>query len=108
VDSTISASGIICVLFIYSKSCLLSNRCITNDFSYCVGTRRKAVIDRKDVETCRLILGSDHATNFESRMVSEVHLYWIIYESSNSAVDLPKTQAALHSWKEEWKYLFGK
>jgi hypothetical protein len=108
VDLTTFASGIICVLFIYSKLDRLSNLCIANSLSYCVGTRRKAVIDRNDVERCRLILGSDHATNFESRMVSEVHLYWIIYESSNSAVDLPKTQAALHTWKEEWKYLFGK
>jgi len=41
-------------------------------------------------------------------MVSEVYLYWIIYETCSSPVDLPKTQAALRTWKEEWKYLFGK
>jgi len=40
-------------------------------------------------------------------MVAEVNLYWIIYENcSVTSVDLPKTQAALHTWKEEWKWLF--
>ncbi|KAF2791830.1 hypothetical protein K505DRAFT_418841 [Melanomma pulvis-pyrius CBS 109.77] len=87
------------------RLCIWNHLCLVH-LHYCVGTRRNAVIDRKDVNKCRLILGSDHATNFESRMVSEIHLYWIIYESCNSPVDLPKTQAALHSWKEEWKYLF--
>jgi hypothetical protein len=42
-------------------------------------------------------------------MVAEVNLYWIIYESCSSAqVDLPKTQASLHEWRQEWKFLFGK
>ena len=66
-------------------------------------------MDRKQVEKCRQILDSDHATNFETRMVAEVMLYWIIYESCSSVqVDLPKTQAALHEWRQEWKFLFGK
>jgi hypothetical protein len=75
--------------------------------SYCVGTRRKAVIDQKDIDKCRLILGSDHATNFESRMVAEVHLYYIIYISCAVSVDLPKAQEMLHVWKEEWGFLLG-
>ena len=42
-------------------------------------------------------------------MVAEITLYWIIYEScSKDSMDLPKTQAELHSWKQEWKFLFGK
>jgi len=77
--------------------------------SYCVGTRRRSILDRKQVEQCRQILDSDHATNFETRMVAEIMLYRIIYESCSSAqVDLPKTQAALHEWRQEWKFLFGK
>jgi hypothetical protein len=75
--------------------------------SYCVGTRRKAVIDQKDIDKCRLILGSDHATNFESRMVAEVHLYYIIYISCAAPVDLPKAQETLHAWKEEWGFLLS-
>lgn len=42
-------------------------------------------------------------------MVAEVMLYWIIYESCSTAqVDLPKTQTALHEWRQEWKFLFGR
>jgi hypothetical protein len=41
-------------------------------------------------------------------MVAEIDLYWIIYESCAALpVDLPKTQAALHEWRQEWKFLFG-
>ncbi|KAF1996810.1 hypothetical protein P154DRAFT_547693 [Amniculicola lignicola CBS 123094] len=64
-----------------------------------------AMLDPEDVDCCCVILGSDHATNFESRMVAEVYLYWIIYESCGVSVDLPKAQAALHTWKEEWGFL---
>ncbi|KAF2682405.1 hypothetical protein K458DRAFT_307421, partial [Lentithecium fluviatile CBS 122367] len=84
--------------------CIWNHLCLVH-LHYCVGTRRKAVLDQKDVDRCRLVLGSDHATNFESRMVAEVHLYWIMYQSCTSTVDLPKTQRMLHSWKEEWGFL---
>lgn len=79
-----------------------------NPNSYCVGTRRKAILDRQQVEKCRRILESAEATNFETRMVAEINLYWIIYEScSLPTVDVPATQALLNSWRQEWKYLFG-
>jgi hypothetical protein len=66
------------------------------------------MVDREQIDRCRMILDSDHATNFESRMVAEINLYWIIYESCSAVpVDLPKTQAALHAWKQEWKFIFG-
>lgn len=41
-------------------------------------------------------------------MVSEVHLYWIIYQNCRTPVDLPKAQSTLDSWKEEWGFLLGK
>ncbi|KAF2636671.1 hypothetical protein P280DRAFT_552840 [Massarina eburnea CBS 473.64] len=88
----------------------LDNLCIWNHLClvhlhYCVGTRRKAVLIQQDVDRCRLILGSSHATNFEYRMVAEVHLYWIMYQSCSVPIDLPKTQAVLHTWKDEWGFL---
>ncbi|KAF2270506.1 hypothetical protein CC78DRAFT_134379 [Lojkania enalia] len=86
------------------RLCIWNHLCLVH-LHYCVGTRRKAVLDRKDVDRCRLVVGSDYATNFELRMVSEVYLYWIIYESFNTTVDLPRTQAALHAWKDEWSFL---
>jgi len=66
------------------------------------------MLDREQIDRCRMILDSDHATNFESRMVAEINLYWIMYESCSAVpVDLPKTQAALYAWKQEWKFIFG-
>lgn len=66
------------------------------------------MVDHQQINACREILASDQSTNFETRMVAEINLYWIIYEScSMSQVDLPGTQAALHEWKQEWKFLFG-
>lgn len=41
-------------------------------------------------------------------MVAEIFLYWTLYESLNSSVDLPRTQAALHAWKSEWQYVFDR
>lgn len=81
---------------------------VDNSCSYCVGTRRRSILDAQQIKKCREILDSDHATNFETRMVAEVNLYWIIYTyCSKMPVDLPKSQEALHEWKQEWKFLFG-
>lgn len=66
------------------------------------------MLDQQQVDKCRAILDSSSATNFESRMVAELHLYWIIYRScSPQLVDLPKAQADLFAWKNEWKDLLG-
>lgn len=86
--------------------CIWNHLCLAH-LHYCVGTRRRSILDRKQINECRKILDSDHATNFETRMVAEVNLYWIIYESCLKVpVDLPSTQAALHEWRQEWKFLF--
>ncbi len=64
---------------------------------------------RDHIDKCRLILDSDHTTNFECRIVAEINLYWVIFENcSGVTVNLPNTQAALHTWKQEWGFLFGK
>jgi len=89
------------------RLCVWNHICLVH-LHYCVGTRRRAVIDRKDIDRCRLILGSENATNFETRMVAEIFLYWALYESFNAPVDLPRAQAALQSWKSEWQYVFDR
>jgi hypothetical protein len=76
--------------------------------SYSVGTRRKSVIGRAQIDRCRDILASDSATNFEMRMVAEVQLYWILYENCCLGdVDLPKAQSALQQWRQTWKLVLG-
>ena len=66
------------------------------------------MISQTQVDKCYEILQSDHSTNFEVRMVAEINLYWVIYQNcSGSAVDLVKTQDALHVWKQHWKFVLG-
>lgn len=89
------------------RLCIWNHMCLCH-LHYCVGTRRKAIISQEDINQCRLILGSDHATNFETRMVAEVSLYWVLYESLCAPVDLPRTQAALKTWKNEWQYVLDR
>ncbi|KAF2668847.1 hypothetical protein BT63DRAFT_286957 [Microthyrium microscopicum] len=73
---------------------------------YCVGTRRRAMIGPVRIERCRKILEFDSATNFQSRMVAEINLYWCIYESSVATnVDLQTVQTILDTWMQEWKIL---
>jgi hypothetical protein len=92
---------------VLDRLCVWNHLCLVH-LHYCVGTRRQAVIERKDIDRCRRILGSENATNFETRMVAEIFLYWVLYESSNAPVDLPKTQAALQTWKSEWQHVFDR
>ncbi|KAE8449049.1 hypothetical protein EG329_008637 [Mollisiaceae sp. DMI_Dod_QoI] len=88
------------------RHCIWNHLCLAH-LHYCVGTRRKAILDRQQVNKCREVLATDQITNFETRMVAEINLYWIIYEScSTMQVDLPGTQASLHEWKQEWMFLF--
>ncbi|KAF1982712.1 hypothetical protein K402DRAFT_188614 [Aulographum hederae CBS 113979] len=72
---------------------------------YCVGTRRPSVLNRVQIDQCKRALSFDSTTNFETRMVAELNLYWILYESLSFSVDLPKSQAALQSWKQDWKHV---
>jgi hypothetical protein len=74
-----------------------------------MGTKRRSMIDADQVARCRMILESDYITNFETRMVAEINLYWYMYEHcSGSRVDLLKAQSALYTWKQEWKFVLGK
>lgn len=41
-------------------------------------------------------------------MLSEVKLYWVIYEQTSNARDRQQTENALSSWRHEWADLFGK
>lgn len=75
---------------------------------YSVGTRRKSMIARSQMDRCRAILDSDYATNYEVRMVAEGNLYWILYEDCClQEPDLPKIQADLHAWRQEWRSVLG-
>ncbi|KAE8142984.1 hypothetical protein BDV38DRAFT_293463 [Aspergillus pseudotamarii] len=73
--------------------CIWNHLCLAH-LQYCVGTSRKSMIHASQIPRCRAIVGSDHATNYELRMVAEVHLYWTLYEhTSSESIDLLKSIA---------------
>ncbi|KJK67283.1 hypothetical protein P875_00117325 [Aspergillus parasiticus SU-1] len=57
--------------------CIWNHLCLSH-LQYCVGTSRKSMIHASQIPKCRAIVGSDHATNYELRMVAEIHLYWTL------------------------------
>lgn len=60
------------------------------------------------IERCRAIISSDHAINFEVRMVAEIYLYWTVYEHLiQESVDLLKSVAALQDWRRKWEFVLG-
>lgn len=60
------------------------------------------------IERCRVIIDSYHATNFEVRMVAEIHLYWTVYAHLiEESIDLLKSVAALQTWKRKWAFVLG-
>lgn len=66
------------------------------------------MIHASQIPTCRAIVGSDHATNYELRMLGEIHLYWTLYEhTSSESIDLLKSIASLQDWKKEWQFILG-
>jgi hypothetical protein len=61
------------------------------------------------IERCEAIIGSDHAINFEVRMVAEIQLYWTVYGYLiDDSVDLHKSTTALNTWKRKWRGILGK
>lgn len=73
----------------------------------CISMRRQSMLTRADVDSLHVLVMHDHATNFQTRMVAEVLLYWIIYQECVGAeVVLPRGQAALKRWKSDWSFLF--
>lgn len=90
------------------RSVLVRNHLCLAHLHACVSMRRQSMVTKGDVEASRQILHSDNVTNFETRMVAELHLYWTIYEQCIAVdVHLPRAKAALQSWKEEWAFLFN-
>lgn len=61
------------------------------------------------IDRCTKILEFDHCSNFQTRMVAEIDMYWRMYESLAVAqVDLPKVRNALLEWSQKWDFLLRK
>lgn len=87
--------------------CLWNHLCLVH-LHYCIGTSRKAMLHASQIEKCRPFVDYNRLTNFELRMVAEVHLYWTVYQASSAnPVDLLKALADLQKWKTEWQFVLG-
>ncbi|KAJ6150996.1 hypothetical protein N7470_007590 [Penicillium chermesinum] len=87
--------------------CLWNHLCLAH-LHYCVGTSRRSMLQGWQIERSRAIINSDHAINFEVRMVAEIHLYWTVYENLiQDTVDLLKSVGALQTWRRKWEFVLG-
>lgn len=90
------------------NNCYLWNHLCLAHMHYCVGTSRRSMLQPWQIERCRAIISSDHAINFEVRMVAEIYLYWTVYEHLiQESVDLLKSVAALQDWRRKWEFVLG-
>ncbi|KAJ6150251.1 hypothetical protein N7471_001450 [Penicillium samsonianum] len=88
------------------NNCYLWNHLCLAHMHYCVGTSRRSMLQPWQIERCRDIIVSDHAINFEVRMVAEIYLYWTVYEYLiQESVDLLKSVAALQDWRRKWEFV---
>lgn len=77
-------------------------------YRYCVGTRRKSLLTQTQIDECAKVLDLEQIPQFETRMVAEVKLYWIIYtQCCASRLNLTSIRTSLGVWKRDWNYLFG-
>ncbi|KAF4767193.1 hypothetical protein N7455_011444 [Penicillium solitum] len=88
------------------NNCYLWNHLCLAHMHYCVGTSRRSMLQPWQIERCRAIISSDHAINFEVRMVAEIYLYWTVYEHLiQESVDLLNSVAALQDWRRKWEFV---
>lgn len=86
--------------------CIWNHLCLAH-LQYCVGMRRQVLLREEQLKTSFRLAELDNATNFESRMVAEVKLYWIIYERCcASRVSIPEVKIVLDKWQQECSSLF--
>ncbi|KAG8420613.1 hypothetical protein J3459_010897 [Metarhizium acridum] len=73
----------------------------------CVGMQRRAIISQVEIDRCLRFLEADNVNNYETRMVAEVQLYWVIYQQCCvGRVDLLGVTRALQLWQHKWISLF--
>ncbi|KAI8711952.1 hypothetical protein NCS52_01460300 [Fusarium sp. LHS14.1] len=90
----------------FDSWCLWNHLCVAH-LQYCVGTRRHSLLNQTQIDRCLELVKFDGITNYESRMVAEVELYWIIYNKcGRPQIDLEDTKLALQSWQGEWTGLY--
>ena len=94
--------------FTVSISLLANSELCLQVSSHCVGTRRPAALSQRQIQ--HLVCSTDRKklSNFETRMIAEVKLYWLIYQiSSASPNGFSRADHRLVEWRDEHVQLFG-
>ncbi|OJJ02344.1 hypothetical protein ASPVEDRAFT_83854 [Aspergillus versicolor CBS 583.65] len=86
------------IWFLWNHICLVH-------LHYCVGTSRRSMLQDWHIARCRAIVASDRATNYELRMVAEIHLYRTVYDLLTGLIDISQSVAGLLTWRKEWQFV---
>lgn len=89
------------IWFLWNHICLVH-------LHYCVGTSRRSMLQDWHITRCRAIVDSDRATNYELRMVAEIHLYRTVYDLLAGPTDISQSVTGLLTWRKEWQFVLGK
>lgn len=66
------------------------------------------MLNQSQIDRCLRFVEEDDVGNYETRMVAEVQLHWIIYQKCCAQdVDFPETSRALQAWQRKWNSLFS-
>ncbi|KAH8169459.1 hypothetical protein LIA77_10003 [Sarocladium implicatum] len=88
------------------KSGQLATWCLWNHL--CLAHLQVTFLKQSHVDQCLRLSDTDNITNFETRMVAEVDLYWKIYQNiCEVQVNLKEMNLALRSWQHNWAALFN-
>jgi hypothetical protein len=92
----------------YQDAWLIWNHLCVSHLQYCVGTRRPPMITHAQIEQVVSRLELDAQNNFETRMIAELQLYWVMYQGCRDGpADLAATVEELHKWRQRWDFLYG-
>ncbi|KAL4966303.1 uncharacterized protein BDV14DRAFT_208290 [Aspergillus stella-maris] len=84
---------------------LLWNHICLVHLHYCVGTSRRSMLQDWHIARCRAIVDSDRATNYELRMVAEIHLYRATYGLLTVVIDIAQSLETLQRWRKDWQFV---
>ncbi|RAL04664.1 uncharacterized protein BO80DRAFT_461731 [Aspergillus ibericus CBS 121593] len=73
---------------------------------YCVGTSRKPMLQSAQITRCKSTVTADQITNYETRMVAEIDLYWTVSNqllNNRETINILESITELQAWKQEWR-----
>ncbi|OOF91588.1 hypothetical protein ASPCADRAFT_210942, partial [Aspergillus carbonarius ITEM 5010] len=74
---------------------------------YCVGTSRKPMLQETQITRCKSTITTDQTTNYETRMIAEIDLYWTVstqlLNNNRGKINILESVTQLEEWKRQWR-----